>query len=670
MVNTSNDKAVGELYAFSEEVEALKAKLETFMQEQDIHNKTISTSLEKLLKLAEESGAKLQDPLVEDKGSSVKGKDTSKSYKIPQLRRSDYCRDQQMHKKVNFAPSSSTMVNKTLPPQPAQYQHSSQDGQYDDDEYTIFGQEDGEEYTEHPWNLYEHEEHFPKQPYTPPLSNPNPNPIPNPSTTTPNYIKQFPHNSHSQAYTAYNLHTAKEKPHQPVNHNYNQHTNPNPYYTYQPPPVQNFNQNFHQQMHYQHKAIARGPKLNFPEFSGEDVEGWIRKAEKYFELIGVPNEDRVQIAIMYISGKAEFWWRGTGCNARTLPWHQFCRMASDRFNVISEYEIVGQFHNLKQIGTIGDYIDRFEEMVSMVKRHNPTLSDNYFISSFISGLKDQIQYHVQCHKPITLPQAFWYAKRLEQSTPAFRKFANYTPPTRILNKATEIPPKAIEAKEKLPAQTITELRAAGKCFKCRDPWVPGHGKICKAKQVYSVILVEDEDGKEEVAVIEDCDASTDPDTEAFQDIKTCKISVSAFSGTPTTANTFTLRLHIGSRVAVALVDSGSDVSFISSSFAIKSQCLITQVEGVKVAAAHGKQMLSTTACLNCPYNIQGHEFHSDFRLLELKGYDVILGADWIYTHSPVGLDLRRREFSITKEGTHLVTFSDETILNSNQVIGP
>jgi hypothetical protein len=54
------------------------------------------------------------------------------------------------------------------------------------------------------------------------------------------------------------------------------------------------------------------------------VEGWIRKAEKYFELIGVPNEDRVQIAIMYISGKAEFWWRGTGCNARTLPWHQFC----------------------------------------------------------------------------------------------------------------------------------------------------------------------------------------------------------------------------------------------------------------------------------------------------------------------------------------------------------
>lgn len=35
----------------------------------------------------------------------------------------------------------------------------------------------------------------------------------------------------------------------------------------------------------------------------------------------------------------------------------------------------------------------------------------------------------------------------------------------------------------------------------------------------------------------------------------------------------------------------------------------------------------------------------------------------------MGLDLRRREFSITKYGESLVTFSDETFQNSNQVIG-
>jgi hypothetical protein len=53
-------------------------------------------------------------------------------------------------------------------------------------------------------------------------------------------------------------------------------------------------------MHFQHRAVAKGPKISFPEFDGSDVDGWIRKAEKYFELVRVPNEDRVPIAVLYI----------------------------------------------------------------------------------------------------------------------------------------------------------------------------------------------------------------------------------------------------------------------------------------------------------------------------------------------------------------------------------
>jgi len=84
---------------------------------------------------------------------------------------------------------------------------------------------------------------------------------------------------------------------------------------FHPPPL------FHNHMQVQHRAVAKGPKLSFPEFDGSDPDGWIRKAEKYYELVGVPNEDRVKIVVLYISGKAEYWWRGTGCNANILPWH-------------------------------------------------------------------------------------------------------------------------------------------------------------------------------------------------------------------------------------------------------------------------------------------------------------------------------------------------------------
>jgi hypothetical protein len=46
--------------------------------------------------------------------------------------------------------------------------------------------------------------------------------------------------------------------------------------------------------------------LTFLDFTGQDTDGWLRKVEKYFEMIGMPNEDRVKIVVMYINGKVEY----------------------------------------------------------------------------------------------------------------------------------------------------------------------------------------------------------------------------------------------------------------------------------------------------------------------------------------------------------------------------
>lgn len=124
-----------------------------------------------------------------------------------------------------------------------------------------------------------------------------------------------------------------------------------------------YQQSYDTQLSFQHKAVARGPKLNFPEFNGEDPDGWIRKAEKYFEMVA---ENRVPTAVIYITSRAEYWWRGTACNSSQIPWHHFCRMVDDRFNTISQCDRVGQFHNLKQVGSVSDYVDMFEEIVSVI----------------------------------------------------------------------------------------------------------------------------------------------------------------------------------------------------------------------------------------------------------------------------------------------------------------
>jgi hypothetical protein len=121
--------------------------------------------------------------------------------------------------------------------------------------------------------------------------------------------------------------------------------------------------------------------------------------------------------------------------------------------------------------------------------------------------------------------------------------------------------------------------------------------------------------------------------------------------------------------ASALIDTGNDVPFINPIFAIKTNQTISNVPTVKVVATNGKTMLSNAACADCSYAIQGHSFKSDFRLLEVQGYDIILGTDWLYTHSPVGLDLKTRTFSITKDGQELVTLLDESQPSKHVMIG-
>jgi hypothetical protein len=53
---------------------------------------------------------------------------------------------------------------------------------------------------------------------------------------------------------------------------------------------------------------------------------------------------------------------------------------------VSTFEAVGQYHTLKQTSTVTDYVDKFEELMGLVKRDNPSPSDDYFTYSFVAGL--------------------------------------------------------------------------------------------------------------------------------------------------------------------------------------------------------------------------------------------------------------------------------------------
>jgi hypothetical protein len=112
--------------------------------------------------------------------------------------------------------------------------------------------------------------------------------------------------------------------------------------------------------------------------------------------------------------------------------------------------------------------------------------------------------------------------------------------------------------------------------------------------------------------------NTDPDLQ---------ISMHALFGTSSKAKTFPLFVQIGNTKILALIDSGSTTTFLDPSVIEKTELPVTNHSPVKVTVANGNILWTQAVCTIIHYSIQGHKFTFDFRILELQGYDMILGCD-------------------------------------------
>lgn len=106
------------------------------------------------------------------------------------------------------------------------------------------------------------------------------------------------------------------------------------------------------------KSMTKGPKMEFPRFDGANPEGWIRQAEKYFQMAGAPPEYKVSLAQMYFVGKADVWLRRAGILKKQYTWAQFYEEILHRFSASSTYDLVDRFNAFKQNNlSIAEYTD-------------------------------------------------------------------------------------------------------------------------------------------------------------------------------------------------------------------------------------------------------------------------------------------------------------------------
>ncbi|XP_015688048.1 uncharacterized protein LOC107303452 [Oryza brachyantha] len=336
--------------------------------------------------------------------------------------------------------------------------------------------------------------------------------------------------------------------------------------------------------------------------------------EKFYEVSGTPHDQWVNLALAHLCGRAATWFRGHG-------------------------------------STVNQYIDRFEECMDLVRRDHPYLQEPFLTSCFIGGLRGDIKHDVSGHRPQGLLESYWYAKNYEKAALARRKFSAGS-----YNRSR--PPEKPNTFKVAARTEPTRDKEGKKCWYCKEPWDPKHQ--CKIKKVVYALLMEPTEDEEVEASEEDekeadyKSAHGSPAKDQNQEKEELMlISHTAIYGT-SRPDTFAVLINIQGKRAVGLVDSGSTGTFMDHDFAHKSGCKMVPSAAKKVTIAGGGELLSDLQVPETNYTIQQEKFCNKFNLIPLKGYDVILGADWIYQHSPIELDLKQRSLSITKCGKMMV----------------
>lgn len=302
------------------------------------------------------------------------------------------------------------------------------------------------------------------------------------------------------------------------------------------------------------------------------------------------------MAEVYIIGRADQWISSLDIPTDNLSWPDFCTMVCQRFAIKSNVEITDTFRNLKQYGSVDSYIDKFEELVPLVKRNKPHLNEEYFLEYFISGLKDHIKRPLKSLTIYSLVQAYEHARNYDIPSSHPRQYTNTGQSTQKT--------AFVLAKRDTPAQehkvtTGTQSKGGGKCFRCQEPWVPGHGRVCKInKQLYLVTMEEDEALQEDPEESGEPVYSTPPDSPNHTPLH--EVSMHALNGPHAGITTFTLQVKLGSLLLTALLDSGGTITFLSPKVVHKARLDIVNHDPIQVTVANGGILVTEAQCIRRP----------------------------------------------------------------------
>ncbi|XP_074327634.1 uncharacterized protein LOC141665550 [Apium graveolens] len=410
----------------------------------------------------------------------------------------------------------------------------------------------------------------------------------------------------------------------------------------------------------------------FPTFDGKEVRSWIKKTEKFFMLNPLMDpKTKVVYAALYLEGEADRWYQTIQELYPGATWDTFVSLVMQRFSTGSQENLIGQFTKLTHKGTVEAYIAEFEDLRGYMISRNKFQTEEFYLSSFLSGLRKEIQQALYVYKPATLQEAMDKAKeqelfvellekRVEMGHKTSHKMGNksvtghrnsYTGFKPNVNPSygnrNKFPSTKIPAIKRITPADMAIRREKGLCYNFDEAFVPGHK--CAKQQLFLMVgeeatEVEGGDHTEEDQTL----SSSEEDTGKEGD-DDCGVSIHALSGTHG-LHTMKFQGFMKGKSVKILLDTGSTHNFVSQSFAKQMTLNTESCRKMKVTLADGTTLNFAQKIVGMSWKMGEIGFSSNFHAIPLGGYDLVLGVPWLQQVILIWFDFNKGEVQFRWKG--------------------
>ena len=107
----------------------------------------------------------------------------------------------------------------------------------------------------------------------------------------------------------------------------------------------------------------------------------------------------------------------------------------------------------------------------------------------------------------------------------------------------------------------------------------------------------------------------------------------------------------GGEEVLILVDTGSSYSYISSELVIGLDIKYQMVSNpFSIIMENGVCVTNNAICPSVMWEVNQYKFKFDLKVMELGGWDIILGVDWMVHFSPITFDFHQLKISLFNQG--------------------